>query len=241
MMAEIYGKVSGYSKGKGGSMHIADISKGIIGANGIVGAGLPIAAGVGFAQKYQGEDNVTVAFFGDGASNRGTFHESVNLAAILDLPVIFVCENNHYGMSTAFDYHSKNKTISQRAQAYDIPGVRTDGNDPIAVREAALEAIARARAGEGPTLIECVTWRRHGHFLGDAALYKSPEDEKYWRDNDPIPRFEKRLLKEGTAGREEIEAVQAETDAEIAEAVRFAEESPYPEYGVIFEDLYLSF
>lgn len=238
MMAEIFGKSTGYSKGKGGSMHIADISKGIIGANGIVGAGMPIAVGVAFAQKYQNEDNVTVAFFGDGATNRGTFHESVNLAAILNLPVVFVCENNHYGMSTAFAYHSKNKTVSQRAQAYDIPGVRVDGNDPVAVREAASEAIIRARAGEGPTLVECVTWRHHGHFLGDAGLYKSPEDEKYWRGHDPIPVFEKKLLEEGIAGQAEIEAVQAETNAEITEAVRFAEESSYPESSVIFEDLY---
>jgi pyruvate dehydrogenase E1 component alpha subunit len=237
MMAELYGKATGYCKGKGGSMHIADISKGIIGANGIVGAGIPIAVGAGFAHKYRGTDGVSVSFFGDGASNRGTFHEALNMAAALNLPAIFICENNQFGMSTPFSYHSKNKTISQRAGAYDMPGVTVDGNDPVAVRDAMAVAVERARTGGGPTLIECLTWRHYGHFLGDAAPYKKPEDEKKWREKDPIPAFEKQLLKDGVATEAEIEAIRAEAEAEIQAAVQFAEESPFPEIDVIYEDL----
>lgn len=238
MMAELYGKATGYSKGKGGSMHIADISKGIIGANGIVGAGIPIAVGAAYAQKYRNQDAVSVAFFGDGASNRGTFHEAVNMAAALNLPAVFVCENNQFGMSTPFGYHSKNKTISQRAAAYDIPGVRVDGNDPVAVLNAAAEAVGRARAGGGPTLIECLTWRHHGHYVGDAARYKKPEDEREWRAKDPIPRFEKRLLEDGVASAGELEQIRAEAEEEIRSAVTFAQDSPYPEIDEMFADLY---
>jgi pyruvate dehydrogenase E1 component alpha subunit len=237
MMAELYGKATGYSKGKGGSMHIADISKGIIGANGIVGAGIPIALGSAFAQKYRSQDAVSVAFFGDGASNRGTFHESLNMASALNLPVIFVCENNQFGMSTPFAYHSKNKTISQRAAAYDMPGVQVDGNDPIAVREAAETAVARAREGEGPTLIECLTWRHYGHFVGDSAPYKKPEDEKEWRAKDPIPNFEKRLLEDKIVDASEVKMIWTEAEVEIQAAVKFAEASPYPKVEVMYEDL----
>ena len=237
MMAELYGKATGYSKGKGGSMHIADISKGIIGANGIVGAGIPIAVGAGYAHKYSGTDGVAVTFFGDGASNRGTFHEGINMAAALNLPVIFVCENNHFGMSTHFSYHSKNKTISQRASAYDIPGVTVEGNDPIAVRDAAAVAVSRARAGGGPSLIECLTWRHHGHYVGDAAQYKTPEDEKKWRKKDPVPIFEKRLAAAGIAGAKEIGEIRSDAENEVKAAIAFAEKSPYPDIGVMYEDL----
>ena len=237
MMAELFGKVDGYSKGKGGSMHIADISKGIIGANGIVGAGIPIAVGVAYAQKYRDEDTVTVAFFGDGASNRGTFHESLNMASALNLPVIFVCENNQFAMSTPFKYHSKNKTISQRGQAYDIPGVHVDGNDPIAVRDATAKAVARARDGNGPTLIECLTWRHHGHFIGDSASYKSQKDEKSWRKKDPIPRFENRLLNNKIADENELASIKADVTETILASVRFAENSAFPEISVMFDDL----
>ena len=239
MMAELFGRVTGYSKGKGGSMHIADMAKGVIGANGIVGAGLPIAAGVAFAQKYNGEDNVTVAFFGDGATNRGTFHESLNMAASQTLPVIYVCENNNYAMATSFPYHSHNKTIAQRAQAYDIPGVAADGNDAEAVRAVALEAVERARAGGGPSLLEFRTWRHHGHFLNDQQKYKDPKEQEYWLTQDPIPRFEKALLESGTASQAEVDSVKADVIEEIEEAVRFGESSPQPAFEVIFEDLYV--
>ena len=237
MMAELFGKVDGYSKGKGGSMHIADISKGIIGANGIVGAGIPIAVGAAYAQKYRNQDSVTVAFFGDGASNRGTFHESLNMASTLVLPVVFVCENNQFAMSTPYSYHSKNKTISQRASAYDMPSARVDGNDPVAVRDAAAEAVSRAREGGGPTLIECLTWRHHGHFLGDSASYKNAEDEKLWRQKDPIPCFEQRLIKDKIVEAKELEQIKTDVKEEINSSIRFAEESPYPGIEVMYEDL----
>ena len=237
MMAELYGKADGYSKGKGGSMHIADISKGIIGANGIVGAGIPIAVGAAYAQKYREQDAVTVAFFGDAASNRGTFHESLNMAAALNLPAVFVCENNQFGMSTPFSYHSKNKTISQRAAAYDIPGVTVDGNDPVAVMDAAAKAVGAARKGGGPALIECLTWRHHGHFIGDSAAYKEPEYEKLWREKDPIPGFESRLIRDEVAKKDQLDLIVAEAKAEVMAAVRFAEQSPYPEIAVMYEDL----
>ena len=237
MMAELYGKVTGYSKGKGGSMHIADISKGIIGANGIVGAGIPIAVGAGYAQKYCGTDGVSVTFFGEGASNRGTFHEGINMAAALNLPVIFVCENNQFGMSTPFSYHSKNRTISQRAAAYDIAGVTVDGNDPIAVRDAAKDAVGRARSGGGPTLIECLTWRHYGHFVGDDARYKEPGDEAKWREKDPIPNFERRLTGEKLTDAKELEQIHQDAEEEVLASIKFAEDSLYPEIDVMHEDL----
>ena len=238
MMAELYGKSSGYSKGKGGSMHIADISKGIIGANGIVGAGIPIAVGAAFSHKYRNTDGVAVTFFGDAASNRGTFHESLNMAAALNIPVIFVCENNQFGMSTPFSYHSKNKTISQRAAAYDIPGVTVDGNDPIAVMDATAKAVKRARAGDGPSLIECLTWRHHGHFVGDAASYKALEDEDMWRKRDPIPNFLERLISDGIAEMAEIDMINEEARSEVEHSIKHAEGSPYPEVSSMFDDLY---
>ena len=238
MMAELLGKQTGYSKGKGGSMHIADISKGIIGANGIVGASMPIACGTAFAQKYRGEKNVSVAFFGDGASNRGTFHESMNMAAALQLPLVFVCENNQFGMSTPFEVASHNKTISQRASAYDMPGYRCDGNDPLAVREVAEKAIQDAREGKGPSLVECLTWRHSGHFVGDSAIYKKPADQEAWLKKDPIVRFEARLMEEDGVGREEIDAIHADAEAEIKAAIEFADNSPYPTIDVMYEDLY---
>ena len=237
MMAELFGRVDGYSKGKGGSMHIADISKGIIGANGIVGAGIPIAVGSAYAQKYREQDAVTVAFFGDAASNRGTFHESLNMAAALDLPAVFICENNQFGMSTPFTYHSKNKTISQRAAAYDMPGVTVDGNDPVAVMDAAKKAVGTARKGGGPTLIECLTWRHHGHFIGDSAAYKEPEHEKLWREKDPIPNFKARLIGDCVADESRLERILNEAKEEVAASIRFAEQSPYPEIEVMYEDL----
>ena len=240
MMAELFGRATGYCKGKGGSMHIADRAKGIIGANGIVGAGIPIATGVAFAQKYNGEDNITVAFFGDGASNRGTFHESLNMAAALGLPVVFVCENNRYAMSTSFEYHSNNKTIAQRARAYDIPGACVDdGNDVLAVRAAAMDAVERARRGGGPTLLEFVTWRRYGHFLNDPQNYKDPVEDEHWMANDPIPRCERLLIDENLASQSDLDAIKAEIAEETEQAARFGEESPEPAYEVLFEDLWV--
>jgi pyruvate dehydrogenase E1 component alpha subunit len=240
MMAELYGKDTGYSQGKSGSMHIADIGIGIIGANGIVGACIPIANGVAFALRYKKKDAVAVAFFGDGGANRGTFHEALNMASAWKLPAVFVCENNGFGMSTPPSRATNNKNLSERAAAYNIPGVTVDGNDPVAVKEAAARAVKRAKKGEGPTLIECLTWRHHGHYIGDPALYKDPKVQKKWlsEEIDPISRFEARLTKEKIAGAEELAAVKARVREVVRAAVAFAEESPDPAPETLFENVY---
>lgn len=221
-------------------MHIADVSIGIIGANGIVGAGLPIANGVAFALRYKKIDAVVVAFFGDGAANRGTFHEALNLASVWNLPVIFVCENNGYGMSVAQKYHMKINDISVRSKAYDIAGVTVDGNDPVAVKAATRKAIKRIKDGKGPTLIECKTFRHYGHYLGDPAVYFDPEELKFWKskEQDPIPKFETRLLKEKIATQADFDEIKAKAHKVIEEAVSFAQQSPDPEPEVMFEDVY---
>ncbi|MDR1656303.1 MAG: thiamine pyrophosphate-dependent dehydrogenase E1 component subunit alpha [Deltaproteobacteria bacterium] len=237
MMAELFGKSGGYCKGKGGSMHIADVELGILGANGIVGAGQPIAAGAAFASKYLKTDAVTVCFFGDGASNRGTFHESLNLASAFKLPVIFVCENNQYGISNHQSTAMNILDISDRAKSYGIPGLTVDGNDPLAVFEAAKEAVDRARKGDGPSLLECKTWRHHGHFEGDSSFYKKPEDQTAWLSKDPIPRFEKKLIELGILDGPKVAALHAEVDKELAEAIDFAERSPYPAVSELLTDV----
>lgn len=239
MMAELFGKATGYSRGKGGSMHIADLAKGVIGANGIVGASMPTAAGVAYAQKRRGQGDVTVAFFGDGASNRGTFHESANMASVWDLPLVFVCENNGFGMSTPAARHMKVERVAARGASYDIPGATVDGNDPVAVYEAAEKAVKRARAGKGPSIVECLTWRHHGHFVGDPAPYKKKEDQERWLLEDPIPRFEKRLTEQKTAKPGQLEAIKAEARAEVDASVAFALESPLPGPEELFSDLYM--
>jgi len=228
MMAELYGKVTGYCKGKGGSMHIADVDLGILGANGIVGAGQPISVGAAFACKYKKTDAVAVCFFGDGASNRGTFHEAMNMASSFKLPVVFVCENNMYGISNYQKHHMNISDIADRAGAYGVPGVSVDGNDVIAVYEAASEAVARARRGDGPSIVECKTWRQRGHFEGDPGKYKDPEEQKAWLAKDPIPRIEAKLIELGMATRADLDAMRAKVDEEIEAAVKFAEDSPEP-------------
>lgn len=238
MMAELYGKRTGYCKGKGGSMHIADVDLGILGANGIVGGGPPIATGAAFAIKYQGGDGVVVCFFGDGASNQGTFHEGLNMASIWKLPVIFVCENNFYGISLSQARHQSISDIADRATAYDMPGVVVDGNDVMAVYEAVDEAIKRARAGGGPSLIECKTYRHHGHFEGDPTVYRPKEELEEWLKKDPIPRFEATLRSMGVLAEADIEAIKKEFGAEVEKAVKFAEESPWPEAKEILDDVY---
>lgn len=228
MMAELYGRVTGYCKGKGGSMHIADVDLGILGANGIVGAGQPISVGAAFACKYKKTDAVAVCFFGDGASNRGTFHEAMNMASSFKLPVVFVCENNMYGISNYQKHHMNISDIADRAGAYGVPGVSVDGNDVIAVYEAASEAVARARRGDGPSIVECKTWRQRGHFEGDPAKYKDPEEQKAWLAKDPIPRIEAKLIELGMATQADLDAMRAKVDEEIEAAVKFAEDSPEP-------------
>ncbi len=238
MMAELYGKRTGYCKGKGGSMHIADVDLGILGANGIVGGGPPIATGAGFAIKYRGDDNVVVCFFGDGASNQGTTHEGMNMASIWKLPVVFVCENNFYGISLSQAEHQSIADIADRAAGYDIPGVVVDGNDVMAVYEATAEAVKRARAGHGPSLIECKTYRHRGHFEGDPTVYRSKEELEAWMKKDPIPRLEASLKRVGVLDDAQIAAIRKEMADQVDESVVFAEDSPWPEPSELLEDIY---
>jgi acetoin:2,6-dichlorophenolindophenol oxidoreductase subunit alpha len=239
MMAELYGKATGYCQGKGGSMHIADVSLGILGANGIVGAGIPIAVGSALASKVRKTDEVTLAFFGDAASNRGTFHEALNMASAWKLPVVFVCENNLYGVSVDIRRVTSVADIAERAKAYDIPGVVVDGNDVFAVHAAVKAASARARAGQGPSLIECKTWRQRGHYEGDPQVYKTREETEAWKARDPITRLRNEILDGRMADAAEVDALEAEIKAEIEEAVAFAEQSPYPTPDQATTDVYV--
>lgn len=241
MMAELYGRATGTCKGKGGSMHIADIDKGMLGANGIVGAGFPLACGPGLTAKVKGTDQVSVCFFGDGATNQGTFHESVNLAAIWKLPVIFVAENNGYAEATPVSYAVSVPILADRAQAYGIPGVTVDGMNVVAVHEAAAKAVARARAGEGPTLLECKTYRYYGHFEGDAQSYKTKEEVQRYRDRDPLRGFRQQAGETGSIPSAELDAIDAKAAAEIDAAVAFAESSPEPRPEDTFTDVYVSY
>ncbi len=238
MMAELYGKATGYCKGKGGSMHIADATRGILGANGFVGAGHNIATGAGLSAKIRGTDQVTVCFFGDGSTNQSTFHEALNMASIWKLPVVFVCENNGYGISLSQKFHQAIEDISDRAVAYNIPGVTVDGNDVFAVYEAVHEAIRRAREKQGPTLIECKTYRQRGHFEGDPTNYRSDEELAEWMAKDPIPRMEAFLKDNGILDEAAMKAKKEEVDRAVEEAVAFAESSPDPKLESAVEDVY---
>ena len=238
IMAEILGKKTGYCKGKGGSMHIADFSVGMLGATAVVGAGIPIAVGAGLSIKLRGTDQVVACFFGEGASNQGTFHEGINLAAIWKLPVLFICENNLYAMGTRQSRVMLIKDIANRAAAYGIPGVVVDGNDVLAVYEAAGKAVERARKGEGPTLIECKTYRHKGHSRIDPAKYRPREEVEEWLRKDPIKRFKEKLLKEKLLSEVEIQGIEMEVTNEIEKAVKFAVESPYPKPEEALEDVY---
>ena len=238
MFAEFFGKDTGYCRGRGGSMHIADLEGGNLGANGIVGGGLPIAVGAALALKQEGRPNVVASFFGDGANNEGAFHESLNMAAIWKLPVLFVCENNQYGMSTSTERSTAVKRIAQRAQAYDIPGVTVDGNSFEEVADAAATAAERARAGAGPTLIECLTYRHRGHSKSDRNRYRTKEEIESWVARDPIGRFEQTLLQHGLIDAQQIEALVQGVADEIAAAVEYAKESPAPELSSLTSFVY---
>ena len=237
-MAELFGKATGYCKGRGGSMHIVDATKGILGANGIVGAGHDIVLGAGLSAKYRGTDQVCICFFGDASTNQGTFHESLNLASVWKLPIVYVCENNGYGISMSQKRHMAIKDIATRGVSYNIPGVVVDGNDVFAVSEAATDAIKRAREGNGPTLVECKTYRQRGHFEGDPGTYKPKEEQEAWIKKDPIPRFEKYMLEKGILSEQGIKEVQADIDGQIKEALEFADNSPEPQLEVAVEDVY---
>ena len=240
MMAEILGKETGYSKGKGGSMHIADVA-GLhsLGANGIVGAGIPIAAGSALVSKIKGDKHVTLCFFGDSASNQGTFHEAVNMAAAWKLPVVFLCENNSYGVSVNIHSVTNTDTIAVRAQAYNIPGKTVDGNDPVTVYEAVKEAVDYAREGNGPSIVECMTFRHQGHYCGDPANYRPASYMEEAHKKDAIPNMRKRLL-DGVATEEEILAVEKAVEDEMEAAYQFANESAYPDPSEATTDVYFS-
>jgi len=240
MVAELYGKATGYCKGKGGSMHIADFSLGNLGANGVVAGGLPIITGAGLSIKMRKTDQVAVVFFGDGASNRGTVHEAMNMCSIWKLPVIFVVENNQYASTTPQSYSCAGGDICARASAYDFPGVAIDGNDVMAVRDAAKEAVTRARSGKGPTLIENKTYRFRGHYEGDPQKYRTVEEIKSRKKNDPIIRFEKELMKQKILTKKKKSQIWEDIKKELDEAVEFARESPLPKPEEALDDLFVN-
>lgn len=238
MMAEFMGKETGYCRGRGGSMHIADIEGGNLGANGVVGGGIPLATGVGLSIQLRHSGQVVMGFFGDGATNQGAFHESLNLSSIWDLPVVYVCENNQYGISMSVQRSMRVKRISDRAAAYGMPGVTVDGNDLLAVYEAASEAVERARSGGGPTLLENVTYRWKGHSKSDQNLYRTQEEIQAWKEKCPIRRFRAVLMERGMASEEELDRIEEKAVQVIEEAVEFAMQSPEPLPQTITQGVY---
>ncbi len=228
IMAELFAKDTGCCRGKGGSMHVGDVNVGMFPAIAIVGGGIPIAAGAALASKRLGNDRVSISFFGEGATNEGAFHETLNMAAIWQLPVVFVCENNLYAASTPVSWVFKVVDVASRAPAYGLPGEIVDGNDVLAVYEAAGRAIDRARAGGGPTLLECKTYRLVGHSRSDPRTYRTKEEEAEWAKLDPIPRLAAQLLASGQATESDLNAIEQEVTAAIDDAVAFAEASPSP-------------
>jgi TPP-dependent pyruvate/acetoin dehydrogenase alpha subunit len=241
MFAELYGRTSGYCRGKGGSMHIADFSQGIIGANGIVSGGLPIITGVGLSIKMRGTDQVAICFFGDGATAEGGFHEALNLASLWQIPVIFVCQNNLYGLSQPWESTAYDCDLAQRARSYHIPGECVDGMDAIAVYRSVKEAVARARAGGGPSFIEAKTYRFLGHYVGDPALYMPKEEREAWRERDAILKLGRQLRAWGYLSDEEDEAMAADVEAELQAGIEFAQSSPIPAPEEALTDLYVHF
>jgi 2-oxoisovalerate dehydrogenase E1 component len=241
VMAELFGRVTGCSQGRGGSMHLFAPEVGMMGTSGIVGPCILQAAGAGYSFKLLGRDTVGVAFFGDGASNNGAFHEGLNMAAIWDLPALFVCENNMYATEVPFAYASRNTDVAQRAVGYGIPGVVVDGNDVLAVYEAAGEALRRARSGGGPTLIECKTYRTRPHAEGMRdGSYRTLEEVETWKSRDPIQLLHTTLTAEGAASADELSGIDAEVQAQIAEAYEFARNSPYPDGATAIDYIYSS-
>ncbi|MFT3989528.1 thiamine pyrophosphate-dependent dehydrogenase E1 component subunit alpha [Aestuariivirga sp.] len=238
MFAEFFGKEEGYCRGRGGSMHIADVATGNLGANGIVAGGIPIAVGAALAIKRQKRDDVAMCFFGDGASNEGAFHEALNMAAIWKLPVVFVCENNKYGMSVSTERSMAVSNVSDRAVGYGMPGIIVDGNNIADVAEAIDEAIARGRRGEGPTLVECKTYRTRGHSRSDRNRYRTKEEIEEWKARDPIAHFEAELVSHGIASEDEVAAIRAAAEVEIADGIQFAQGGTDPDTSEVTRDVY---
>jgi TPP-dependent pyruvate/acetoin dehydrogenase alpha subunit len=239
MYAELFARQDGYNRAKGGSLHMIDTELGFLGANGIVGGGIPLATGAALQLKRTSSQAVAVSFFGDGATNEGAFHESLNLASLWKLPAVYLCENNLYGEFTRQDKHQSVKDISVRAASYDMPGVVVDGNDVLAVRQVTQEAVTRARSGHGPTLIEAKTYRHRGHYEGDMGAYRSPEEVSEWLARDPIVLFGSRLVEEHGVAQAALEAVASEVERVLDEAAEFADSSPHPSPGEALEDVYL--
>tara|TARA_R110000782_G_scaffold184875_1_gene275189 strand:+ start:711 stop:1715 length:1005 start_codon:yes stop_codon:yes gene_type:complete len=238
LWAELAGRVTGSCKGKGGPMHITHPASGIMVTTGVVGSSMPIANGLALASKLRGDGKIAVAYFGDGASNIGAFHEALNLASVWKLPVVFVCQNNRYAEHTKYEYCTAIDKISRRADAYSMPGIHVDGNDPVAMYAAAKEAIERARNGDGPTLIEAMTFRFHGHLLGDMDAYMDPGEKDDWMAKDPVPAFRKQLVSKGYATEGQLSEIEKSIDAEIEEALQFAMSSPYPDVEELRRDVY---
>ena len=242
MMAELLGKSTGTNKGKGGTMHIADIEKGMLGANGIVGSNVPVATGAALTAQVLGNGAVSVVFFGDGAAAQGAVHESMNLASVWKLPIVFVCENNRYAQSTPMEYAVAGAAVAPRAAGYDMPGIVADGQSALEMYEVAGEAIRRARAGEGPSLIEAMTYRYMGHFGADNTLaYREQKEEDYYRARDCNDRLQAYLLDNGVATEAELEEIDRQAVANVAEAARFADESPFPGPEELTSDVYVSY
>jgi pyruvate dehydrogenase E1 component alpha subunit len=238
MMAEFLGKETGYCRGRGGSMHIADVESGNLGANGVVGGGIGTAMGVGLGLKMQERDEIILCFFGDGAANLGIFHEALNMASIWDLPVVYVCENNQYAMSMSVEDAFPIEEISKRAVCYDMPGQTVDGNDLMAVYGAVSEAVERARSGGGPSLVENVTYRWRGHSASDVNRYRTEEEIEAWKEKDPIKRFRKQVIEDGVLTKEQADTIEEQAYAAVDDAVEFAEGSPEPDVATIREGVY---
>jgi len=239
VFAELLGKATGCSQGKGGSMHMADVKKNFWGGHAIVGAHLPLATGLALGDKYQGNDGVTICMFGDGATNIGYFHEALNLSKVWKLPVLWVCENNQYGMGTTVERASAVSEIRQKAEGYGMPNSRVDGMDLMAVRQASEEALKQVRSGAGPYLLEILTYRYRGHSMGDPERYRHSEEVKKWEENDPIGIYRRYLVGQSLATEEELDQVDFRVEQEVQEAVQFAESSPEPAPEALFEHIFV--
>jgi pyruvate dehydrogenase E1 component alpha subunit len=238
-MAELFGRITGINKGKGGSMHLFDNKLRFLGGYAIVAGGLPIAIGVGMALQYKDEDCVVTTFFGDGATNAGAFHESLNAASAWKLPIVFICENNFFAIGTSLDRVSPSKELYKRVKAYNMPSERVDGMDVLAVREATERAIERAREGEGPSFIEAVTYRFRGHSMSDPDDYRTKREEKIWKERDPIIKLAKQLRDKAIISPDELKELQDEVNAKVDESIKFADESSWPELEELMKDIYV--
>src|SRR5690606_2578913 len=240
VMAELFGKETGVSRGRGGSMHLASLEHHFWGGYAIVGGHIPLAAGMALAHEYRGSDRVVLCIFGDGAVNTGAFHEALNLAGVWRLPIVFAVSNNFYGMGTAIERSSAVTEVYKRAAAYNMPGKRINGNDVLEVEATVRELVERARAGEGPSLVEMVTYRFRGHSMADPELYRSKEEVEQWKSRDPIVQFRRRLEEEGHAEAAELDAIVQEVENTVDDAVRFADESPEPDADTLFDFIYVN-